>query len=78
MAGWQVGQQIAIVTTTFFDITTNQNEVRTITAVNGNTVSFSQPLQFAHYGWVACCCLLFHTVAPLFPGVQNIKLRLAC
>lgn len=49
---WQVGQQIVIVTTYYKDIVSNQNEVRTITAVSGNTVSFTQPLLFSHYGYV--------------------------
>lgn len=52
VAQWQVGQQIVIVTTYYKDVVSNQNEVRTITAVDGNTVSFSEPLLFQHYGYV--------------------------
>jgi hypothetical protein len=54
----QVGQQIAIVTTYARDSVSNQNEVRTITGVNGNTVTFAQPLQFAHYGYCEGVVLL--------------------
>lgn len=59
---WQVGQQIVIVTTYYKDVVSNQNEVRTISAINGNTVSFVPPLLFAHYGYALMpycpCCTI--------------------
>jgi hypothetical protein len=45
--GWKVGDSIAIATTDSDPLGT---EKRTITAVNGNTVSFTQPLVRGHWG----------------------------
>lgn len=51
---WQVGDRIIITGT---DSPRNgvkyQSEFRTITAVNGATVTFDQPLQFRHWKWRA-------------------------
>jgi Ca2+-binding RTX toxin-like protein len=45
--GWKVGDTIVIAATT---AGTEQNEVRQITAINGNIVSLNQPLSYAHVG----------------------------
>jgi G8 domain len=45
--GWKVGDSIAIATTDSDPLGT---EKRTITAINGNTVSFTQPLVRGHWG----------------------------
>jgi G8 domain len=46
-SGWNVGDQIAIAPTDFEPL---QDEKRTITAINGNTISFTQPLRYQHWG----------------------------
>lgn len=46
---WQVGDQIVITTTDFSPV---QSEVVTITSLSGNTVTFSPPLQWSHYGLI--------------------------
>jgi len=49
---WEVGQELVVVTTVHIDEREeHQNEVRTITEVNGDRfVSLAEPLQFSHYG----------------------------
>eukprot|EP00927_Polykrikos_kofoidii_P003952 TRINITY_DN1157_c0_g1_i4.p1 TRINITY_DN1157_c0_g1~~TRINITY_DN1157_c0_g1_i4.p1 ORF type:complete len:1199 (-),score=146.50 TRINITY_DN1157_c0_g1_i4:59-3655(-) len=48
---WEVGQRIVVVTTTFVDERgDHQNEVRTLTAVDGQTITFDEPLAYLHYG----------------------------
>lgn len=48
---WEVGMQLVVVTTDMIDeIDDHQNEVRTITAVSGNTVTVDSPLSHMHYG----------------------------
>ncbi len=47
--GWAVGDQIVIASRT---IDPDQAEVRTLTAVNGNTLAFEAPLRFPHDGRV--------------------------
>ena len=44
---WQVGDRIVIAST---DFRYQQAEERVITAVSGNTVSFTEPLEYMHYG----------------------------
>jgi hypothetical protein len=44
---WQAGDRIVLAST---DYDARQAEVRTITAVNGNTLSLDQPLQYMHFG----------------------------
>ncbi len=46
-SGWSVGDQIVLAST---DFNPRQAERRTITAIDGNTVSFAQPLQYMHFG----------------------------
>jgi len=44
---WRVGDEIVLAST---DFNPRQAERRRITAVEGNTVSFAQPLEYMHYG----------------------------
>ncbi|WP_169053590.1 G8 domain-containing protein [Alteraurantiacibacter aquimixticola] len=46
-SGWQVGDEIVLAST---DFNPRQAERRTITEVNGNTVTIDQPLQHMHFG----------------------------
>ncbi|WP_305096732.1 G8 domain-containing protein [Croceibacterium aestuarii] len=46
---WQAGDEIVLAST---DFNPRQAERRTITAVNGNTLSFAQPLDYMHFGEV--------------------------
>jgi cell migration-inducing and hyaluronan-binding protein len=46
-SGWHVGDEIVLAST---DFNPRQAERRTITAVNGNTVSFAEPLEYMHFG----------------------------
>jgi cell migration-inducing and hyaluronan-binding protein len=47
--GWRGGDDIVLAST---DFNPRQAERRTVTAVNGNRLSFAQPLQYMHYGEV--------------------------
>ncbi|MBS2033044.1 MAG: G8 domain-containing protein [Deltaproteobacteria bacterium] len=48
---WQPGQQVVVVTGNRFDYPIlDENEVRTLTAVSGNTVQLDQGLWWQHYG----------------------------
>ena len=44
---WRVGDEIVLAST---DFNPRQAERRTITAVNGNTLSFAEPLEYMHFG----------------------------
>ncbi|MBT2134495.1 hypothetical protein KK137_09135 [Croceibacterium sp. LX-88] len=44
---WKVGDEIVLAST---DFKPRQAERRTITSVNGNTISFAEPLQYMHFG----------------------------
>ncbi len=44
---WRVGDEIVLAST---DFNPRQAERRTITAVNGNTLRFAQPLEYMHFG----------------------------
>ncbi len=46
-SGWSVGDEIVLAST---DYDAYQAERRTITAVNGNTISFAEPLEYMHFG----------------------------
>jgi cell migration-inducing and hyaluronan-binding protein len=46
-SGWSAGDVIVLAST---DFDPRQAEKRTITSVNGNTISFAQPLEYMHYG----------------------------
>ena len=46
-SGWRVGDEIVLAST---DFDPRQAERRTITAINGNSVSFAQPLEYMHFG----------------------------
>jgi len=47
---WEVGQQVLVVTTIWYDTPElHQNEVRTIKAIDGRRVQFTQPLKYFHY-----------------------------
>jgi cell migration-inducing and hyaluronan-binding protein len=46
-SGWEAGDEIVLAST---DYNPRQAERRTITAVNGDTVSFAEPLEHMHYG----------------------------
>jgi len=46
-SGWRVGDEIVLAST---DFNPRQAERRTITAIDGNTVSFAQPLEYMHFG----------------------------
>jgi cell migration-inducing and hyaluronan-binding protein len=46
-SGWRAGDEIVLAST---DFNPRQAERRTITAVDGNTISFAQPLEFMHFG----------------------------
>ncbi len=46
-SGWRAGDEIVLAST---DFDAYQAERRTITAVNGNTISFAQPLEHMHFG----------------------------
>jgi hypothetical protein len=45
--GWRVGDEIVLAST---DFNPRQAERRTITAVEGNTLRFAQPLEYMHFG----------------------------
>jgi cell migration-inducing and hyaluronan-binding protein len=45
--GWRVGDEIVLAST---DFDPRQAEKRTITAINGNRISFDQPLEYMHFG----------------------------
>jgi cell migration-inducing and hyaluronan-binding protein len=45
--GWNVGDEIVLAST---DYNPRQAERRTITAINGNTISFAEPLEYMHFG----------------------------
>ena len=47
--GWRAGDEIVLAST---DFNPRQAERRTVTAVNGNRLSFAQPLEYMHYGEV--------------------------
>src|SRR6187399_790394 len=44
---WRTGDEIVLAST---DYNPRQAERRTVTAVNGNTISFAQPLEYMHFG----------------------------
>jgi cell migration-inducing and hyaluronan-binding protein len=46
-SGWRMGDEIVLAST---DFDPRQAEKRTITAVNGNTISFAEPLEYMHFG----------------------------
>jgi cell migration-inducing and hyaluronan-binding protein len=46
-SGWRAGDEIVLAST---DFNPRQAERRTITAVNGNTLSFAEPLKYMHFG----------------------------
>ena len=46
---WEVGQQVVVVTSIWREHEDNQNEVRTIAAIEGRKIQFTEPLQFFHY-----------------------------
>jgi cell migration-inducing and hyaluronan-binding protein len=46
-AGWAVGDEIVLAST---DYDPRQAERRTITAIDGNTISFAEPLEYMHFG----------------------------
>ncbi|RDI96568.1 transmembrane domain-containing protein [Meiothermus sp. QL-1] len=46
-SGWRVGDRIVLAST---DYDPRQAEVRTITAISGNTLTLDRPLQFPHFG----------------------------
>ena len=46
---WEVGQQIALITTIWEDHLNNQNEVLTIKAIDGRKIQFEETLQFYHH-----------------------------
>ncbi len=46
-SGWRVGDEIVLAST---DFDPRQAERRTITAIDGNTIRFDQPLAYMHYG----------------------------
>ncbi len=46
-SGWRVGDEVVLAST---DFNPRQAERRTITAVNGNTVSVDRPLKYMHFG----------------------------
>jgi len=45
--GWRVGDEIVLAST---DFNPRQAERRTITAINGNVITFAQPLEYMHFG----------------------------
>ncbi len=54
-SGWRPGDQIAIASTDFYSNTSGEDmdrriEVRTLTQVSGDTLSFGQPLEYARFG----------------------------
>lgn len=49
--GWQVGDRIAIAGTYSSTSSKYQTEERTITAINGQFVSWSEPLLYRHFRW---------------------------
>jgi len=46
-AGWRKGDQIVLAST---DFDSKQAEERTVTAINGNTLTLDKPLQYMHFG----------------------------
>ncbi len=46
-SGWSVGDEIVLAST---DFNPRQAERRTITAIDGSTVSFAEPLEYMHFG----------------------------
>ena len=46
-SGWRVGDEIVLAST---DFNPRQAERRTVTAVEGNRVSFAEPLEYMHFG----------------------------
>eukprot|EP01113_Clastostelium_recurvatum_P002542 TRINITY_DN11072_c0_g1_i1.p1 TRINITY_DN11072_c0_g1~~TRINITY_DN11072_c0_g1_i1.p1 ORF type:complete len:1206 (-),score=225.61 TRINITY_DN11072_c0_g1_i1:105-3722(-) len=46
---WEVGQQVVVVTSSYTDETTKENEVMTIKAISGNVIQFSSVLRFSHW-----------------------------
>ena len=46
---WEVGQRVVILTSVWKDHENPQNEVRTIAAIEGKKIQFTQPLNFFHY-----------------------------
>lgn len=46
-SGWRVGDEIVLAST---DFDPRQAEKRTITAVNGNRITFDRPLEYMHFG----------------------------
>ena len=46
-SGWRAGDEIVLAST---DFNPRQAERRTLTAVNGNTLSFAEPLEYMHFG----------------------------
>jgi len=54
MVDWEVGQQVLVTTSSALDYPTlDQNEVRTITGVNGSQLTLDTPLVFGHFGGAA-------------------------
>ena len=54
-SGWQRGDRVAIASTDFYSNTSGEAmdrriEVRTLTDVSGNTLSFDEPLRYARFG----------------------------
>jgi cell migration-inducing and hyaluronan-binding protein len=45
--GWRLGDEIVLAST---DFNPRQAERRMITAINGNTISFAEPLEYMHFG----------------------------
>src|SRR5690606_13256670 len=48
-AQWQVGDQIVLAST---DFDPRQAEVRTISAINGNTITLDKALEYMHFGQI--------------------------
>ena len=46
-SGWQAGDEVVLAST---DFNPRQAERRTITAVNGNTITIDRPLEYMHFG----------------------------
>lgn len=50
VSDWQVGQTLVVVTSFYRDSVQDQNEVRTIQAVVGDSITLDAPLAFQHWG----------------------------
>lgn len=46
---WEVGQKVVVITSIWRDLEDNQNEIRTIKAIQGRKIQFTEPLNFFHY-----------------------------